>query len=184
MSIPDERTAQVVGLIGAVAEVCVRIFFFNLYLKTGVQLNKRGMTDEEAYQFAMRGKMRVMDGSNDMVVEYLSSIVSALLLIHLSPLGVFSFASTDSISQSTILTLCAYQIIPELFMDVYVTFMESFCGLSKLHQQYWNPYAGSNNRSRTRADRVGDLLKGLVAKVLMGIAILAYVLMATVKQVD
>lgn len=124
MTIPDERTAQLVGLIGAVGEVCVRIFFFNLFFKTGIRRNKRGMSNEETYSYALWGKLRVQDGINDMAVEYISSITSALLLIHLSPLDAFSFATSDKIDESAVLTICLYQIVPEIFLDLYVTFME------------------------------------------------------------
>lgn len=47
MSLPDEQTARLMGLFGAVAEVCVRIFFFNLYLKAGVHRNKKGTSKEQ-----------------------------------------------------------------------------------------------------------------------------------------
>ena len=182
MSIPDEHTAQLVGLIGAVGEVCTRIFFFNLFLKTGIKKNKAGMSDDEAFNYALRGKLRVLDGSNDMIVEYVSSTISALLLIHLSPLGVFNFASDDSnISRSSILMICAYQVVPEFFLDFYVTFMESFCGLSKLHDNYWNIHSGSDKTSKIAADQVGDLPKALIVKLFEGASVFAFVLMASVK---
>jgi hypothetical protein len=68
LSLPDENTAMLIGLAGAVVEVGTRIFFYMLFLKKGLA-NPR-MTDEEKKKYAQRGKMRVQDASNDMVVEY------------------------------------------------------------------------------------------------------------------
>lgn len=67
LSIPDKDTAQKVGLICAIIEVMVRIFFHNMFLKAGLK-NPR-MTAKEKVKYAKRGKLRVQDASNDMVVE-------------------------------------------------------------------------------------------------------------------
>eukprot|EP00519_Triparma_laevis_P007590 CAMPEP_0182512278 /NCGR_PEP_ID=MMETSP1321-20130603/31913_1 /TAXON_ID=91990 /ORGANISM="Bolidomonas sp., Strain RCC1657" /LENGTH=578 /DNA_ID=CAMNT_0024719071 /DNA_START=99 /DNA_END=1832 /DNA_ORIENTATION=- len=170
MSLPDEQTAQLVGLLGAVAEVCVRIFFFNLYLKAGVHGNKLGMTKDEQYKFAVRGKTRVQDGSNDMLVEYVSSITSCFLLIIIAPLNVLNLASNTDISTNTVLILTAYQLVPELFLDFYVTFMETFCGLSRLHENYWDPRSGGDTRSKITVDRWGDIGKSIPCKLFVTLA--------------
>jgi hypothetical protein len=67
LSIPDENTAQTIGLLFAVVEVMVRIFFYTMFLKAG--LRKPLMTAAEKVAHAMRGKLRVQDASNDMLVE-------------------------------------------------------------------------------------------------------------------
>jgi hypothetical protein len=71
LSLPDENTAMLIGLAGAVVEVGTRIFFYMLFLKKGLA-NPR-MTDEEKKKYAMRGKLRIQDASNDMVVEYVGA---------------------------------------------------------------------------------------------------------------
>ncbi|GMH81155.1 hypothetical protein TrST_g11755 [Triparma strigata] len=181
MSLPDEHTAQLVGLVGAVGEVCVRIFFFNLYLKAGLQRSKQGMTLKEQHAYAAWGKLRVQDGSNDMLVEYLSSISSSMFLIMLAPLDSFDLATTTEISQRTVLIITAYQVVPELFLDFYVTFMETFCGLSKLHENYWDPKAGGDPRSSITVGRWGDLVKSLVLELVGTIVLITVILVATVK---
>jgi len=47
LSIPNEHIAQLMSLFSTVAEVCVRVFFFN------------------RFKFAQRGKLRVVDGGGD-----------------------------------------------------------------------------------------------------------------------
>ena len=74
-SLPDENTAMLIGLAGAVVEVGTRIFFYMLFLKKG--LANPLMTDEEKKKYAQRGKLRVQDASNDMVVEYVRARANA-----------------------------------------------------------------------------------------------------------
>lgn len=66
----------------------------------------------------------------------MSSIVGGFFMIYLAPTGLFSFSTTTVISSKTILTLVMYQLVPELFIDFYVTFMENFGGLRVLHETY------------------------------------------------
>lgn len=181
MSLPDERTAQLVGLVGAVGEVAVRIFYFNLYLKAGIASTKKGMDEDQKYAYALRGKMRVQDGTNDMIVEYLSSIVSSMLLIILAPYGVFSFASNKVVSQETVLVIMAYQIVPEIFLDLYVTFMECFCGLARLHESYWDTVTGGDAKSALKVERWGNLFKASIMKINCTVIIVGVVLFATLK---
>ena len=75
LSLPDENTAMLIGLAGAVVEVGTRIFFYMLFLKKG--LANPLMTDEEKKKYAQRGKLRVQDASNDMVVEYVRARANA-----------------------------------------------------------------------------------------------------------
>jgi hypothetical protein len=52
----------------------------------------------------------------------MSSITAGLFLVYLAPTGVFSFVASSNISSATVVTLCMFQIVPELFLDFYVTF--------------------------------------------------------------
>ncbi|GMI38531.1 hypothetical protein TeGR_g7734 [Tetraparma gracilis] len=179
LSLPDENTAMLVGLAGAVVEVGTRIFFYMLFLKKGLA-NPR-MTDEEKKKYAQRGKLRVQDASNDMVVEYMSSIVAGLFMIHLAPTGVFSFATTAEISTNTIIKLCAFQIVPELFLDFYVTFMEIYGGLKDLHVGYWKMGTGAEENSKHWVKRLGDLPKATLCKVVHTWTFTAFVLATCLK---
>ena len=67
LSLPDENTAMLIGLAGAVIEVGTRIFFYVMFMKKG--LSNPLMTSKEKKAYAKRGKLRVQDASNDMVVE-------------------------------------------------------------------------------------------------------------------
>ena len=111
----------------------------------------------------------------------MSSIVAGLFMIHLAPTGVFSFATTAEISSSTIIKLCAFQIVPELFLDFYVTFMEIYGGLKDLHVSYWKIDAGGDKDSKHWVLRVGDLPKATQVKVAMTWAVTAFVLATCVK---
>ncbi|GMI55131.1 hypothetical protein TeGR_g12545 [Tetraparma gracilis] len=179
LSLPDENTAMLIGLAGAVVEVGTRIFFYMLYLKKGLA-NPR-MTDEEKEKYAMRGKLRVQDASNDMVVEYMSSIVAGLFMIHLAPTGVFTFATTAEISSSTVIKLCAFQIVPELFLDFFCTFMEVYGGLKDLHVSYWKVGTGANEDSKHWVKRLGDLSKATVCKAVQTWSLTAFVIAVCVK---
>ncbi|GMI30792.1 hypothetical protein TeGR_g4882 [Tetraparma gracilis] len=179
LSLPDENSAMLMGLAGAVVEVGTRIFFYMLFLKKG--LANPLMTDDEKKKYAKRGKLRVQDASNDMVVEYMSSIVAGLFMIHLAPTGVFSFATTAEISSSTIIKLCAFQIVPELFLDFYVTFMEIYGGLKDLHVSYWKGGTGGNKDSKYWVYMIGDLPKATLMKMVLTWFITAFVLATCVK---
>ncbi|GMI44430.1 hypothetical protein TrCOL_g2680 [Triparma columacea] len=179
LSLPDENTAMLIGLAGAVIEVGTRIFFYMLFLKKGLQ--NPLMTDEEKKRYAKRGKLRVQDASNDMVVEYMSSIVAGLFIIHLAPTGIFSFATTAEISNSTVIKLCAFQIVPELFLDSYVTFMEIYGGLKDLHVSYWKTDTGGIKNSNHLVGRLGDLPKATVIKMADTWAFTAFVIAVCVK---
>ncbi|GMI41373.1 hypothetical protein TeGR_g7725 [Tetraparma gracilis] len=179
LSLPDENTAMLIGLAGAVVEVGTRIFFYMLFLKKG--LANPLMTDEEKKKYAKRGKLRVQDASNDMVVEYMSSIVAGLFMIHLAPTGVFSFATTAEISTNTIIKLCAFQIVPELFLDFYVTFMEIYGGLKDLHVSYWKSDTGADKDSKHWVNRLGDLPKATLCKMAQTWAMTAFVVATCLK---
>jgi hypothetical protein len=146
LSFPDENTAMLIGLAGAVVEVGTRIYFYTLFTKAGLK-NLR-MNAEERLAYAKRGKLRVQDASNDMIVEvrehaaratrrtcissyrshhdhqYMSSIMAGVFLIYLAPTGLFSFASDSAVDAATVVKLCLLQIVPEVFLDFYCTFME------------------------------------------------------------
>jgi len=181
LSIPNENIAQLMSLFSAVAEVCVRIFFFNRFTLAAMRTSPKDMTDEQRFKFAQRGKLRVVDGTNDMVVEYLSSLTAAMFILYLAPTGAFSFATSETIETAAVVKLLMYQLVPELFLDFYVTFIEVQGGLLTLHELYWDPSAGGDPNSKYRANRMGDLLKSLSTKLVATIGITAFVLLATLN---
>ena len=137
LSIPDQAAAQLFSLSSAIIEMGTRVFFYNLFLKAGMKSGKRMSKDEEK-RYKSWAYRRVQDGSNDMVVEYLSSITAVIMLVWLGPIGGFKFAKPgDNISTNQILAVSFFQLAPEIILDFYCTFMEVFGGLSKLHTEYW-----------------------------------------------
>ena len=96
-----------VSLAGAVIEMGVRVFYFILFQNVG--LRKDGYwEDGELLAYAVRAKMRVADASNDMIVEYLSSITAGLFLAELGGTDAFSFASDAAIDPDRVWTLVLF----------------------------------------------------------------------------
>ena len=114
-----------------------------------------------------------------MIVEYLSSITAAMLIIFLAPTGAFDFATDEVVERSAVLVLMAYQLSPELFLDLYVTFMEIQGGLKKVHAAAWDLSTGADPESPFRAHRWGDFAKALPLKIAVAVALLSFVLLAT-----
>ena len=118
---------------------------------------KWGIQERKVY--AIRGRMRVMDGANDMIVEYVGSVVAAMILVQLGNFGVFSFASEAAISTSTVITLCMYQLVPEIFLDFYCTFMEVSNGASQFHREQWSWTEGADPKSSNFLMRRGTRVR-------------------------
>jgi hypothetical protein len=106
----------------------------------------------------------------------MSSIVAGLFLVHLAPTGAFNFATTAAVDSNVVIKLCAFQIVPELFLDFYVTFMEIFGGLKHMHVSYWKLSTGSKKDSKKWGERRGDIIKSLVMKVCATWGFTAFVL--------
>jgi hypothetical protein len=179
LSIPDESTAQMVTVVGSVIEVCVRLYFFTAFVKAGMK--NTAVSKNEELKYAKWGKLRVQDGNNDMIVEYMSSLVAGLFMIYLAPLRAFNFATTERIPTARIVRMCAYQIVPETILDFFVTFVEINCGLSKLHESYWDFRTGGEPSSRFAVNRMGDLPKATALKWLDTAALPCFVLLVVLK---
>ena len=154
---------MLMSLFGANLEMGVRVFFFTDFLKMGLRLQRRGQRgkkekEEDRDRFFKRGRMRVQDGSNDMVVEYVSSLAATAVLVWLVPTGAFEF-STEPVGTDQVITITMFQIVPELFLDFFCTFVEVNGGLTKLHKSYWSTKTGAKQGSS-----IGDLTKSLTIK--------------------
>jgi Ca2+/Na+ antiporter len=170
LTIPDKNAAQLMSLSSALVEMGTRVMFYNLFLKAGMQAGR--MDDVQKRRYRKWGHLRVQDGSNDMVVEYVSSIVATMILIDLAPTGSFLFTGTTSTDQ--ILSVCFFQLGPEIILDFYCTFMEVFGGLAMLHHEYWsigNLHGGG----------LSNFVKGNLLKLVEMIAITFLVLVAALK---
>ena len=82
---------------------------------------------------------------------------------------------------SAVVELVLYQLVPELFLDLYVTFMEIQGGLKKVHEVVWSWSAGGDPGSKLRALRMGHFVKALVLKSVFAVAIVCFVLLSVAK---
>ena len=107
--------------------------------------------------------------------------MAGLFLIYLAPTDAFSFATSEVLSMSSILTICGVQMIPEFFLDLFCTFNEIKNGISLLHENYWSLSAGADPKSKHLANRIGDLPKAMVNKLCTTICLSAFVLVVSLK---
>jgi hypothetical protein len=61
LSIDDRDTAIFCSVFGAIAEMAVRVFYFQLFLSHGLKKDGQWDSDEEIYNYALRGKLRAQD---------------------------------------------------------------------------------------------------------------------------
>ena len=82
--------------------------------------------------------MRIIDANNDMVVEYVSSILAGAMLWRLPQTGMFTFAASaeSSASVGKLLLLTTIQIAPEVPVDFFATWAEIKAGLIEFHRDY------------------------------------------------
>jgi len=72
-------------------------------------------------------------------VEYVTTIVGALVLYLLSSLGTFEFATTDASASDAerLLLLVAVNVLPEVLIDSGCILTETEAGLGPMHLHYW-----------------------------------------------
>jgi hypothetical protein len=72
-------------------------------------------------------------------VEYVTTIVGALVLYLLSSLGTFEFATTDASASDAerLLLLVAINVLPEVLIDSGCILTETEAGLGPMHLHYW-----------------------------------------------
>jgi len=85
-------------------------------------------------------------------------------MIYLAPTGIFSFATDATIPTRAILNLLVYQLVPELCIDFYCTFLEINNGLRTLHESYWKADTGADQSSKFWSFRLGDLFRATMMK--------------------
>jgi hypothetical protein len=135
MSIPDLELAKLLSVVNTLIEVSGRLHFLVRYLVDGVRL----VTDEERTAWRERGYWRSLDGNNDNVIEYVTTVVSALMLYLLPQLGTFEFATSEESASDAgrLLTLVAINVLPEVFVDGFCLWTETLAGLGPMHMLYW-----------------------------------------------
>lgn len=123
--------------------------------------------------------MRVADGSNDMVVEYLSTVAVADIFLYIVPTGALQF-SNEAVSSEQIITITLFQIIPEVFLDYYCAFTEVLGGLGNLHIAYWSLKTGASSNEGLKK-YFDNLIKGAGMKLAAYFWITPIVLLVATK---
>ena len=160
MSIEDEDTAKQLSLYAAIMEAAVRIVFYVDFAKAGMEGGGKMMTHAEYKQYVTRGKLRVSDAENDMQVEYVSTIAAAAVMLTLPKTGAFVFPSSN-VSDEQILSVTQHQLVLEIAVDFFCSFIENYGGLSKLHRECWSFQTG---RLPGSPFYKSNLVRGLVLK--------------------
>lgn len=138
LSMLNEETAKLLFLLNAVSEMMVRNAFFVRHLRKMLWIK----TEEKRAAWYQLGAWRVLDANNDIVVEYISSVIVAVMLYTLLGLGIFQFASTEEAASladiGRLLRLVAIQLVPEIEIgtDIYCIWLETEGGLGQLHLDY------------------------------------------------
>ena len=114
-------------------------------------------------------------------VKYLSSFSAALFLVDLQGTGAFSFASDAEVSPELVWGLVFIQLLPELPIDFFLTFIEYLGGLSRVHDANWNLRTGVRKDESRVCMALGDLVKGVTVKIVMAPMVCCFVLMFCTK---
>jgi len=75
MSIPNQEVAIVLSLFSALLEMGCRNFFFFMFIKEALKMGT-SIPASDWRKFALLGKMRVADATNDMIVEVSAPILN------------------------------------------------------------------------------------------------------------
>ena len=129
-------------------------------------ISKGEWGEEQRKKFKRQDIMRVVDGGNDVIIEYLGALAAAAIIIFLSDTGAFQLASDEVVSVSAVVGLCMYQLVQEVFLDFYCTYMEVLNGLAGLHQQYSSWTHGAVKNGRHGASRLGERENAVMVKLL------------------
>ena len=154
MSIPDEDTAILLSVLNCVTELMVRTWCYSDYIGSHVKTMQRkvnelngiesiddGRAHDNSVDYWQWGVLRVVDSTNDMVVEYVTSFAAAGMLLWLPRTGIFLLTADGStVGQGAnlllLMRLVGYQVIPELVIDTFSSALEIRGGLSGQYTEY------------------------------------------------
>ncbi len=170
LSIPDQRTAIYLSLLNAALELMTRAWFFMGYISTGGKqlagLEGDNSTLHRAY--VRRGQLRVLDGCNDAMVEYMTMLGAAAVVAILPATEVFDLPTDEKVALDSLLRVLGVQIAAELVVDTFVFALEAKGGLVPLQLQHWK-----------------SMSPGVICiQSCFGIAATAYVLGALLREVS
>jgi hypothetical protein len=139
LSIPSESTAIYLSLLSAALEMMTRAWFCVGYISTGGKqlagLECDNSTHHRAY--VRRGQLRVLDGCNDAMVEYMTLLGAAAVAGILPATEAFALPTDEKMAFDSLLRVLGVQIAAELVVDTFVFALEAKGGLVPLQLQYW-----------------------------------------------
>jgi hypothetical protein len=139
LSIPSESTAIYLSLLSAALELMTRAWFFVGYISTGgKQLAGLEGDDSTLHRaYVRRGQLRVLDGCNDAMVEFMTMLGAAAIVGILPATEAFDLPTDEKVALDSLLRVLGVQIAAELVVDTFVFALEAKGGLVPLQLQYW-----------------------------------------------
>ena len=95
------------------------------------------MDGRERSAYRRRGVLWAQGRNNDMIVEYVSCIAAASILIFAVPTGAFNLGANKAVEANQVIAIVGFQLGPEVVLDFYCTFMEIYIGLGFFHSKNW-----------------------------------------------
>jgi hypothetical protein len=139
LSITSESTAIYLSLFNAALELMTRAWFVVGYISTGGKqlagLEGDNSTLHRAY--VRRGQLRVLDGCNDAMVEYITMLGAAAIVGILPATEAFDLPTDKKVALGSLLRVLGVQIAAELAVDTFVFALEGKGGLVPMQLQHW-----------------------------------------------
>jgi hypothetical protein len=138
LSIPSESTAIYLSLLSAALEMMTRAWFCVGYISTGGKelagLAGLGGGDNSTLHraYVRRGQLRVVDGCNDAMVEYMTMLGAAAIVGMLPATEAFDLPTDEKMAVGSLLRVVGVQIAAELVADTFVFALEAKGGLVPL----------------------------------------------------
>jgi hypothetical protein len=136
LSIPDENTAVLLSLFTAATELMTRTWFFVDYISTGAKERADLGLAGDNRMFRRRGIARVVDGNNDMVVEYVTMAVACAIVVLLPQTGTFDVPTAEVVTYTALARVVGLQVFAEIVVDTFATALEMKGGMAPLHEEY------------------------------------------------
>jgi hypothetical protein len=139
LSIPSQSTAIYLSLFNAAVELMARTWFFVGYISTGGKQLAGFECDNSTFHcaYVRREQLRVIDGCNAAVVEYLTMLGAAAVVGILSGSQAFNLPTHENVVVGSLLKVLGVQVVAELVMDTFVFALEAKGGLVPLQLQHW-----------------------------------------------
>ncbi len=139
LSIPSESTAIYLSLLNAALELMIRAWFLVGYISTGGKqlAGLEGDNSTLHRTYVRRGQLRVLDGCNDAMVEYMTMLGAAAVVGILPATKAFNLPTDEGVALDSLLRVLGVQIAAELVVDTFVFAMEAKGGLVPLQLQHW-----------------------------------------------